>query len=85
MSPVGTIPDMASHKKKRPGPPPSGGRRPAYTLYCRIEPALGAAFDRYLSETRPKPTATSAVELALENLLTAAGYWPPSEEGGDES
>jgi hypothetical protein len=64
---------------RKVGRPPAGGRRPAYTLYVRIDPALGAAFERYVEETKPKPTQTSAVELALEKLLTEAGYWPPPD------
>jgi hypothetical protein len=68
------MPDMA--KKRKPGRPATG-RRPTYLVYARIDPALGAAFDQYLEKTRPKPTTTAAVELALERLLTEAGYWPP--------
>jgi hypothetical protein len=73
---------MAS--KRKPGRPSTGGRKPAYILYVRINPALGAAFDRYVEETRPKPTATSAAELALEKLLAEAGYWPPPESSTAE-
>lgn len=81
-----TIGGMAKHRngeggpKKKPGRPTAGGRKPAYVLHCRIEPVLGKALERYIDATRPTPTLTSAVELALEQLLQAAGFWPPPEE-----
>lgn len=37
------------------------------------------ALDNYVEGTEPKPTATSAVELALKRFLTEAGYWPPAK------
>lgn len=78
---VGTIPVMA--KKRKPGRPSTGGRKPGYVVYARINPALGAAFERYVEETRPKPTQTSVIELALERLLAEAGYWPPPEPAAE--
>ena len=78
---VGTIPVMA--KKRKPGRPATG-RKPTYIVYARVSPALGAAFEQYLERTRPRPSTTSAIELALEKLLTEAGYWPPPPEPAPE-
>lgn len=65
-------------KKKKPsdsGQPPS--RSPAYTLFARVRPELGRAWEAYLSSLRPKPTAVSAVELMMEEFLQQQGFWPP--------
>jgi hypothetical protein len=72
-----TIDGMAKRKPQN--------RAPAYVLYARIDPKLGEAFERYLAVTKPTPTATSAVELALERLLEAAGLWPPPADPSAES
>jgi hypothetical protein len=53
------------------------GRSPAFTVFVRIPLDLGEALERYVDETRPKPTTTSAVTLAIEELLRKAGFWPP--------
>ncbi len=73
-----TIEVMA--KKKPPSAGNSGqGRSPAYTVYARVPPDLGAAFEAYLNSLKPKPKATAAVILALEMLLTSEGFWPPAK------
>lgn len=70
-----TMPLMAD--KRKPGRPKAGGRKPAYVVYARIDPALGGAFDRFVSEARPRTDKTGGIELAIEELLRARGYWPP--------
>jgi len=72
------IPVMASRGKKRKDR--AQGRSPAHTIYVRIEPGLGAALERYLNETEPRPSLTAVVELALRRYLSAVQYWPPKEE-----
>lgn len=71
--PGGTIPGMA--KRGKPGRPK--GRKPAYVIYVRVDPAIGAALDAYIDQTEPRPSQTAAVELALKRLLTQAGFYPP--------
>ena len=74
---------MADKKKpgksaRRGSAKPPQGRSPSFTINARINLALGQAFDRYVQETRPKPTITSALEHALEEFLSPRGYWPPA-------
>ncbi len=72
---------LAVAKQSRSKPPKKQGRSPAYTLYARIDPELGAAFEDYINHTKPKPTNTSAVELALEEFLRDKGFWPRQASG----
>lgn len=85
-----TVQDMASKKTKPAEVPakkagrPSTGRKPTYLVYVRIRPSLGTALDAYIAATRPTPTQTAAVELALEEFLTKNGHWPlptPQNDG----
>lgn len=76
-----TIPRMGRRKKSdSEGAKSSQGRSPHYQLFVRIDPDLGDAFQEYLDETEPKPTTTSAVELAIKLLLKQAGRWPRSSK-----
>lgn len=70
-----------SKKTGKPGRPAGrpAGRQPKYSLSARIDPAIGAALERYVEDTEPRPTHTSVVELALRRLLKEVGYWPPQE------
>lgn len=64
--------------KRRTNPDkPKPKRSPAYTVYARINPALGAALDLKLSRSRRSLTAE--LELALEAWLAADGLWPPPD------
>lgn len=73
-----TIPGMAKHMKGSGGqrPAPKGNRKPAYLIYVRINPRLGAAFDELLARTRR--TTTAEIEVILEKALESEGLWPPS-------
>jgi len=71
---AGTIRSMG-RKKKNPQ-----SRAPNYALFARLPPGLGAAFDRYLESQRPKPTANSAVVVAMEEFLQKRGFWPPPSD-----
>jgi hypothetical protein len=66
------MPFMA--KKK---PPRGTGRTPRYILYARIDVALGEVLDRYVRDTKPRPSATSVTELALQEYFERLGLWPP--------
>lgn len=50
-----------------------------------IEPALYAALKSYLDSQRPRPTTTSAVEVALEDFLRTKGFWPPADTPEEDS
>ncbi len=74
IAPLITINGMAKKAK------PSGGkqnRSPGYVVYARIDPEIGAAFERYMATREPATTARLAVEYALKRVLTEAGLWPP--------
>jgi hypothetical protein len=66
------------HKSLRDTPPRAGQK----ALGVYIDEKLADALAAYIRDTRPKPSKTSVIELALEKLLTDAGYWPlgPSAE-----
>jgi hypothetical protein len=77
-----TIAGMPRKKRPASGSSPGQGRSPAYTLFARIHPDLGQAWEQYLASLRPKPTAVSAIEVVLEEFLKAQGFWPLSSKGG---
>lgn len=43
-------------------------------------PELLTAFEKYQADQRPKVSITAALQAAVEEFLTARGYWPPEEE-----
>jgi hypothetical protein len=76
---------MEAVANKRTTPDDSEGKKPKRTgvpVYAYVDPELRHALDRYLEETRPNPSLTSALEVALEEFLKARGYWPPKRKGG---
>lgn len=75
-----TKPPEEGEGPRKPGRPATG-RKPTYILYARIQPRLGAAFEAYIEATKPKPSQTAALELALEEFLTSRSFWPPPASG----
>jgi hypothetical protein len=67
---------MLGMAKKKPGRPPTG-RKPTYTVYVRIDPAVGAALEEHIKSIQPKTTETAVVELAIRFYLESVGMWPP--------
>ena len=65
---------MLGMAKKDKGSQPQG-RSPHYTVYGRLPPKLGKALEEYIAQTRPRPTTTSVLILAIEELLAAKGFW----------
>jgi hypothetical protein len=45
-----------------------------------LSPELRSALDEYIEATRPTPTITAVIEMALEDLLRKAGAWPRPEQ-----
>jgi hypothetical protein len=70
------IPRMG-RKKKRDNGDDAPGRSTAYTVYARIDPELGAAFEAYVKSLRPQPSNTATIEVFFEECLQARGFWPP--------
>jgi hypothetical protein len=44
---------MLGMAKKKPGRPPTG-RKPTYTVYVRIDPAVGAALEEHIKSIQPR-------------------------------
>jgi hypothetical protein len=40
------------------------------------------AFERYVDSLRPKPAEATVLRLAIEELLTQVGFWPPTPGEG---
>jgi hypothetical protein len=72
---AGTVTIAGMAKKKPAGDKPN--RTPNYTVFARISPELGEAFDAYVNSLRPKPTATSVLQVCIEEFLKEKGFWPP--------
>jgi hypothetical protein len=67
-------------KKKKENTDKVGpNRSPSYTMYARIRPELGQLFAQYMRDTRPAPTITAVLEVALEEFLATRGYTLPAE------
>lgn len=76
-----TIPLMGKRKIGRPPKrpiEPGQSRSSAYVIAVRLDPALGAAFDRWVGSMEVEPTMTAAVETALREFLRAKGFYPDS-------
>lgn len=70
-------------KERKPvGRPAKGDDRPAgISRTFRFDPALLAALDRFIRSQRYKTTRTDVLEVALQELLKAEGFWPPDTPG----
>ena len=58
------------------GRPP--GRTPSYTVFARISPEVGKAFEEHLKTIKPKTTMGALVELAMEEYLSRHGVSIPA-------
>lgn len=74
-SPADAITRMS--KKKPPGEGGAQKRSPAVTVYARLPPELGKAFNRHIDTLRPRASAQAVVEMLVERWLTEEGKWPP--------
>lgn len=45
-------------------------------------PDLFAALEKYRAETRPQPSESECLRVALEEFLAARGYWPKGKDAG---
>lgn len=79
---------MAPNKKK-PGrrPDPNSKRATGADRHTQPRKAFHApqelfdAMERYIADTRPQPTEAASLRTALEEFLTARGFWPPGGRG----
>lgn len=78
------MPATMTRKRHKPGPPPLPEPTPEIPPRGRsgkpvqvyLSDELAGALDDYIGLTRPKPTKTSVIEMALEDLLKKAGCFP---------
>lgn len=73
--------------KKRPDSKRTQGidRHTKPRLAFHLDARLLAALERYISETKPRPTTTAVVVLALEEYLEERGFWPSSASAEPET
>lgn len=72
-------------EKKKPGrkPDPNSKRSLGLSRYANPRKAfhapaeLFAALERYIAGTRPQPTESECLRVALEEFLERRGQWPP--------
>lgn len=75
--------DVASKKSSTSGKakePKKPNRSPAYDLFARIHPDLEPALEAYLANVKPRSGKSAVVELALQEFLAKAGFWPLQKE-----
>jgi hypothetical protein len=58
--------------------PPKRSGKP---IQAYISDEMHDALQAFIENSRPRPTMTSVVEMALEDLLRKVGAWPPSPRG----
>lgn len=72
----GTLLGMPGKRKQGQANKPN--RRPAVTVYARIDPEIGSALNQYLASADPEPSVTAVVESSLKLFLAKHGFWPPT-------
>jgi hypothetical protein len=73
------MPATMARKRHKPEQEPTPGRpkRSGKPVQIYLSDELSDALDAYIEATRPKPTKTAAIEMAIEDMLRQAGNWPP--------
>jgi hypothetical protein len=68
---------MAKSPNKRGRKPKSEGGAASISRTYRFDPAILAAVDKFIASQKFKTTRTDVIEVALQELLKAEGYWHP--------
>lgn len=79
---------MLMAERKRPGPRvnPDSKRSAGVDRHRNPRKAFHApeelfdALDHYIAETRPQPSESAVLRLALEQFLRSVGYWNPENQ-----
>lgn len=66
--------DKPSRTQKR-----QQNRSPSYIVYARVNPSIGEAMDAFIAKTKPTPSQTAVVELALEEFFSKHGVMPEAD------
>ncbi len=64
--------------KKQSGRKPQN-RSPHFTVYARVDPAIGAAFEKAVARIRPKTSIGGVLEMLMERWLADQPNPPPDE------
>ena len=57
----------------------TASKRSGVPVHAWVAEEIGEAFEQYLDSLEPRPTATSAISLALKEFLQRRGFWPPKK------
>ncbi len=63
--------------RRKRGQPDYGRGEPCYLVFVRIDPEIGAAFERWIASLDPRPSKKAALETLIEWYLAQKGLWPP--------
>ncbi len=67
---------MAKPSNKRGRKPKSDDGRASVSRTYRFDPAILEAVDHFIEAQKYKTTRTDVIEVALQELLKAEGFWP---------
>ena len=74
------MPATMARKQNKPEQQPTPERQPSRRsgkpVQVYLSDKLSEALDAYIERTRPKPTKTAVIEMALEDLLRKSGDLP---------
>ncbi len=68
---------MTKIPNKRGRKPKSEGGKASISRTYRFDPAILAAVDQFIAAQKFKTTRTDVIEVALQELLKAEGFWKP--------
>lgn len=71
---------LMAAKKPKKEQPTEADRHKTPKLQFHLPPELRAAVQEYQNRTKPRPTYTSILILALERLLEAEGLLPTDDD-----
>lgn len=81
------MPRTMTRKPHKPSSEPAPGRpssrRSGKAVQVYLPDELSDALNAYIGGTRPTPTKTAVIEMALEDLLRKAGYLPERKPEGN--
>ena len=73
-----TMLDMA--KRKPTQPEPKDDAPGDFPMSLRLDPDLHEALKRFVKAQKFKTSKTDVIEVAIQELLKAEGFWPPPDD-----
>lgn len=80
-----TLVDMTEKKKPGRRPSPDSKRTAGVDRHTKPRKAFHAdqelfdALERFINASRPAPTESECLRIALEEFLAKRGHWPPAQ------